>query len=170
MLIFLSDARWESFLGWLRCAGIGETLFTDTSGWVDVDTMNVVVSKFCRELYAAGRPYSHFAETTNSVSSKIPKLRRVLQPAWNTAFAWRRAEPVSHHVAMPWQVLIACVSIAILCGWTRVASILSLAWGGLLRIGEVTTATRCHALVVAMGHRRLHRLRALFHRRAKDAF
>ncbi|CAE7042221.1 unnamed protein product [Symbiodinium sp. CCMP2592] len=36
------DALWDCFLGWLRNTGIAEELFVDTSGWVDVDTINVV--------------------------------------------------------------------------------------------------------------------------------
>ena len=136
------DALWVQFLTWLEAAGIDRALFLETAGLVDVDSINAVLAKFGRELYQAGRPYSHFSETLNAFTAKVPKLRRLLQLAWDVAFAWRRLEPGQHHTAMPWQVLLACISAAILWGWPRVAAILALSWGGLLRIGEVLSATR----------------------------
>ena len=86
--------------------------------------------------YRAGRPYAHCSETLNAFSSKIPKLRRLLHPAWDAVFAWRREEPTLHHAAMPWQVLVSLLSTALLWGWPLVAGALALARGGHLRIGD----------------------------------
>ena len=142
------EALWAVFLRWLDLEGIEKALFLETDGWVDIDAINVVLSRYGRSLYEAGRPYSHYSETINCLSSKVPKLRRMLQPAWDTAFAWKAIEPGRHHTAMPWQILLALISLAWAWGWPRVAAVLALAWGGLLRIGEVVMARRKDLLLL----------------------
>ena len=138
----LRDHLWQQFLDWLHQEGVDDALFLETAGLIDVDSVNAVLARYGRELYRSGRPYSQFSETLNAFSARVPKIRRVLQPAWDVAYAWRRVEPGQHHTAMPWQVLIACVSAALLWGWPRVAAILAMTWGGLLRIGEALSAVR----------------------------
>ena len=61
----------------------------------DIDFVNIVLSKYGRGLYKAGRPYSHYSETINAASSLHPKIRRLLQPSWDVAFAWMRNEPLT---------------------------------------------------------------------------
>ena len=132
------DALWASFLIWLD--GIDRDLFLSEEGLKDVDGINAVLGHFGRELYRAGRPYSHYSETINALSG-------LLQPAWDVAFAWRREEPSTHHTAMPWQALLALITTALLWGWPAVAGALALAWVGLLRIGEVLNAWRSDLLL-----------------------
>ena len=67
-------------------------------------------------------------------------MRRLLQP--DLAFAWLREEPPEHHTAMPWQVVIALITAALLHGWTAVAGALAICWGGLARVGELLAAKR----------------------------
>ena len=141
------EALWASFCDWLATAGIERGLFESTEGQQDVDGINAILGRYGRELYRAGRPYAHYSETLNAFSSRVPKLRRLLQPAWDVAFAWRREEPSLHHAAMPWQVLISLVTTSLLWGWVKVAGALALAWGGLLRIGEVLGALRSDLLL-----------------------
>ena len=138
----LRDQLWNQFLDWLTANRIDKALFLETAGLVDVDSINAILALYGRELYKAGRPYSQFSETLNAFAALVPKLQRVLQPAWDVAFAWRRVEPGQHHTAMPWQVLLACLAAALHWGWPRVAAILALTWGGLLRIGEALSAVR----------------------------
>ncbi|OLQ05070.1 hypothetical protein AK812_SmicGene11814 [Symbiodinium microadriaticum] len=109
----------------------------------DVDLVNALLARYGRALYESGRPYNHYAETVNAVAGKFPKIRRLLQPAWDVAFQWQKLEPHIHHQAMPWQVLLALVTAALLWGWVDVAGVLALAWGGLARIGEIFAAFRC---------------------------
>ena len=135
------DRLWSWFVKWLEEQGIPLSLFEEVPV-PDVDSINAVMVRYGRALYAAGRPYSHFSETINSLASRIPKLRRLLQQSWDIAFQWQQLEPHVHHQAMPWQVLLAMVASALCWGWLDVAGILSLAWGGLARIGEVFAAFR----------------------------
>ena len=58
-----------------------------------------------------------------------------------------RLEPHVNHVAMPWQLLLAALVTSLLWGWPRVAGILALSWGGLLRIGEAFAARRSDLLL-----------------------
>ena len=48
---------------------------------------------------------------------------------------------------MPWQVMIAICSAALLWERPRVAGAVALAWGGMLRIGEVLDAIRSDLLL-----------------------
>ena len=84
----------------------------------------------------------HYSETINSAVARKAILRRQLQMAWDYAFAWVKAEPPTHHMACPWQILLAVVSTALLWGWSGEAGILAMTWGGLLRAGEATAALR----------------------------
>eukprot|EP00435_Cladocopium_sp_Y103_P071384 s62_g37.t1 len=142
----LREKYWDMFLKWTQAEGI------DMPGLLQsyllyVDEINSVLVKYGRALYNAGKPYSVYAETINMLSAKKPVLRRQLQGAWDLAFSWIKAEPSSHHIAMPWQVLLAMVTVAVTWGWTEVAGCLSLAWGALLRAGEILSATR-HELLL----------------------
>ena len=136
------DRLWAVFLEWTGELGVPAGLF-EAGAEVDVDSINAVLAKYGRALYETGRPYNHYAETVNALASKIPKIRRLLQPAWDVALQWQRMEPHVHHQAMPWQVLLAMCSTALCWGWKEVAGTLALAWGGLARIGEIFAARRC---------------------------
>ena len=113
----------------------------------DIDAINVLLQRYGRSLFRAGRPYGHYAETVNAVAGKRPRLRRQLQPAWDLAYTWMRQEPPNHHTALPWQVLLCMLSTAISWGWPQVAGILALSWGGLTRIGEALGALRKHLVL-----------------------
>ena len=120
----------EAFERWLGARGFDFKVLL-TQGFEGAPEMNRLLTDFGRELFAAGWPYSHYSETINGVAALQPALRRVLTPAWDLAFSWLREEPHTHHLGMPWQVLLACVSVALLWGWVPV-----------MRVGEVLGATR----------------------------
>ena len=107
-----------------------------------VDEINMVLTRYGRKLYSAGKPYTVFAETINMLTSKKPVLRRQLQGG--LALSWVQAEPSAHHVAMPWQVLLSLISIALM---TEVAGCIALGWGALLRAGEIISAVRSDLLL-----------------------
>eukprot|EP00438_Fugacium_kawagutii_P025642 Skav209573 [mRNA] locus=scaffold281:153023:156322:- [translate_table: standard] len=108
----------------------------------NLDRINDVLVRYGRFLFSAGKPYYHYSETVNSISSRRPVLRRSLQGAWDLGAMWSSYEPVDHHQAMPPQVLLGVLSVALLWGWSREAAIFALAWGMLLRIGELVNAFR----------------------------
>ena len=108
----------------------------------DVETANEMLILFGKWLYESGKPYSFYSETINMFSSECPAIRRLLQPAWGLAFSWLREEPPVHHTAMPWQILAAMLTVCLVYGWTQVAGVLALSWGGLARVGEVMAAYR----------------------------
>eukprot|EP00435_Cladocopium_sp_Y103_P034036 s1336_g8.t1 len=135
------DKLYAGFEEWLKGEGfeLREILFVAEP---DIETLNIQLERFGRLLYKAGRPYNHYAETINSLSSKRPRIRRSLQPAWDLAYAWLRSEPPNHHLALPWQVLLSLLSTALFWGWPLVAGIIALSRGGLTRIGEALSAFR----------------------------
>ena len=136
----------KKFDEWLSLTGDSLALLID-SPEVDIDRVNSVLELYGRELFRAGRPYNHFAETLNAISSRRPRLRKNLQQAWNLAMTWLREEPGSHHVALPWQGIVAVISTAFCWGWIQVAGILALSWGGVTRIGEAVSASRADLLL-----------------------
>ncbi|CAE7469278.1 unnamed protein product [Symbiodinium natans] len=109
--------------------------------------LNGFLISYGRQLFEAGWPYSHYSEVINAVASKEPAIRRSLQPAWDLAFSWLREEPHSHHVALPWQVLLAAITTSLMWGWVRVAGCLALTWGAVMRAGETLAARRCDLLL-----------------------
>ena len=108
----------------------------------DIECLVNFLTGYGRELFSAGIPYFHYVETINAISSRRATARRMLQGAWDVAFTWLSYEPSSHHVAMPPVILLAVLTACLLWGWRTEAGIFALAWGGLLRIGEATQATR----------------------------
>ena len=101
-----------------------------------IEEINMVLVRFGKALYQAGRPYNHYLETINLVVARKPLLRRMLQTAWDYAFSWVKQEPSAHHVAMPFQVVLACISVAIAWGWDKVAGALALMWGALWELAS----------------------------------
>ena len=135
----LREKHAEVFDTWLNENGIDFNIMLDRH-FECIEEINMVLVRFGKTLFEAGRPYNHYLETINMVVAKKPLLRRMLQTAWDYAFSWVKQEPSAHHVAMPFQVVMACISVAIAWGWDRVAGSLALMWGALLRAGEFLTA------------------------------
>ena len=123
---------------WLRGRGVSVELFWTASA----EQVANLLSVYGRELFDAGFPYWHYAETIHSVSGRRPAIRRQMQGAWDLAFSWMTLEPHTHHTAMPSVVLLALLTVCLVWGWRTEAGIFGLSWGALLRIGEATSATR----------------------------
>ena len=134
------------FGDWLSQNGLSLDQLCDAQA-CDVDTVNAVVSRYGRELYSAGRPYGHYSETINALNARKPRLKRLMQESWNLAFAWLREEPPVHHVALPWQVLLAMLSVAFIWGWYSEAGVIALSWGAITRVGEVLNAKRADLIL-----------------------
>lgn len=131
----------SNFLRWCADEQIDFEQLLETYYW-HVDEINTILARYGRQLYNAGRPYNHYAETINALHARKPALRRQMQGAWDFAYGWVREEPPSHHRAMPWQVLLSLLTIAFSWGWVRLAGVMALSWGALLRVGEICAAIR----------------------------
>ena len=137
---------WNAFEAWLKSEEVDfDTLLAHHVEYID--DINAVVARFGRALFYAGKPYNQFAETINTLTTRKPALRRMMQGAWDVAFSWLHAEPGSHHVAMPWQVLLSMIVVSLFWGWTAFAGCLALGWGALLRSGEILSSTRADLLL-----------------------
>ncbi len=112
-----------------------------------IDEINMVLSRYGRLAYDAGKSYNSYAELLNAVTSWKPSIRRLLQGAWDLGYSWKRLEPGEHHVAIPPQILLGMVTTSLLWGWINFAGCISLAFAGLLRPGEVLAATRDELLL-----------------------
>ena len=106
------------------------------------EEVNILLARYGRILYNNGKSYTQYAETLNAISSWKPSIRRMLQGAWDLGYTWVRAEPSVHHVAMPHQVALSMITVSLLWGWTRLAGIIALGFGALLRPGELLALTR----------------------------
>ena len=135
------DLLYEAFAAW--CGNLGIDLVSLLQcAMQNLDELNTILCKYGRELYEAGRPYGHYAETVNAIAHRRPSIRRHLQQAWDYAFAWVKSEPPIHHTALPFQVLLAVLSTSLLWGWLRFAGVIALTWGAVLRIGETLKSKR----------------------------
>ena len=141
-----------TFKGWLLEEGIDWQFLLENSH-SHLEEINGVLSWYGRILYQNGRPLQHFSETIDAVVAEKPHLKRSLQGAWNLAFGWNQAEPSVHHLAMPFQVLLAMLSVSVCWRWYQFAGVLALAWGCFLRLGEFLTACRHQLLLPSdVGH------------------
>lgn len=111
---------------------------------VCIDQINEILSTYGRALYNSGKSYNQYAETLNGITSIKPAIRRMLQGAWDVGYSWIRAEPSSHHTALPPQILLVMISVSLVWGWVAFAGCLALGFGALLRPGEIFAATRKH--------------------------
>lgn len=85
------DKLLEDFDNWLQADGVSlEQLIG--SAELDIEFLNLQLERYGRSLYLSGRPYGHYAyaEIINGVSGKRPRVRRMLQQAWDLAYAWVR--------------------------------------------------------------------------------
>ena len=137
----------ENFKIWLGERGIDFDLFLATPP--DLDKINAVLTDFGRFLFGAGKPYYHYSECINGLVTVRPTLRRSLQQAWDLAFLWGSYEPSEHHIAVPHQVLLSVLAVCLIWGWPREAAVFALAFGALLRIGEITNAVRADLILPA---------------------
>ena len=144
------QACWEIFQTWFSDQGLDVEYMLENHQFF-IDDLNLVLERFGRELYAEGKPYAHYAETLNHITTLKPAIRRQLQGAWSFGFSWVKHEPSTHHVAMPGPVALACITTALLWGWLRVAGALALMWAGLLRPGELLNALRRDLLLPSDG-------------------
>ena len=138
----------QQFFHWLETIGVQPlTIFHELQR--HLQQINDLLNRYGRCLYFGGRPYNHYAETVNAVSAYRPAIRRSLQGAWDLAFAWVRDEKPTHHLAMPWQLLLAMLTVSLCWGWTSFAGGLALSFGALLRPGEFLGAKRCDLMLPA---------------------
>lgn len=135
------DRLVSAFSQWLVQQGLSIEIFLD-SAVTDIDMVNLLLGRYGRELFKAGRPYGHYSELINGIAAMRPRFRRSLQGAWDLAYTWLRHEPPRHHQALPWQPLVALLVTSFVWGWYRVAGVLALSWGAISRIGEVLAADR----------------------------
>jgi len=124
------------FRAWAAAEGIDlDALLENSYSWVE--EINIVLCRFGRQLFEAGKTYNQYAETINSITSLRPSLRRQMQGAWDLGYAWMRQEPSQHHVAMPGVVVLAMIATSLMWGWVAFAGALAIGWGSLLRPGEI---------------------------------
>ncbi len=71
----------------------------------------------------------------------------MLQGAWDLGYAWVREEPGNHHIAMPHQITLAMITVALMWGWIRLAGIIALGFSALLRPGELLNLVRSDLLL-----------------------
>lgn len=119
----------------------------DMKGWLEdvrgnLESINLVLCHFGRTLYDSGRPMNHFVETINALTSFRPALWRQVQAPWDIAFNWSRMEPNTHHVAAPFQVIMAMLTVCLMWGWLPLAGALATMWGAMLRPGELVSSIR----------------------------
>lgn len=138
---FHRESLLEKFRNWLDAQGDNFDSVVMSSP-PDLENLNQKLVDYGRWLFGEGKPYYHFSETVNAVTNARPLVRRSLQQAWDLAFLWNSHEPAEHHIAVPFQILIALISASFIWGWRREGAIFALAFGALLRMGEVTCALR----------------------------
>eukprot|EP00435_Cladocopium_sp_Y103_P050885 s1879_g15.t1 len=136
----------EQFFIWASDEGLDLLAMLDNHQ-IFIDDINIVLERYGRKMYDCGMSYGKYAETINALTSWKPALRRMLAGAWDFGYAWNKHEPGVHHTAMPGPVMLAVLTTSMIWGWTQFAGVVALMWAGLLRPGEVLSATRSDLLL-----------------------
>jgi len=140
----MRESLMKAFLNWVDEESIPWATMRGDCLTIEI---NSVLVSYGRILHRCGRPYQHYAETINAVASQKMAIKRNLQAAWSLGFNWLQEEPSAHHVAMPFQVLMALLTTCLLWGWNNVGGIPALSWGAFLRAGEAIGAVRKQILL-----------------------
>ncbi len=136
------EAFLAAFFTWCNSQDLNiEEIFEHS--WIHIEDINRILVAYGRALYSSGRPHSHYIECINAVTGHRPVLRRNLQEAWDLGFSWVRQEPSAHHVAAPFQVVLAMLTTCLI--WA--AGAIAFCFGGLLRPGEMISAVRRQLLL-----------------------
>ena len=142
----LRNRYWEFFRAWTDELQIPLDIMLDNHHQY-IDELNFLLARYGRVLYSKGKSYAQYAETINSLADRKPAIRRMLQGAWDLGYAWVKQEPSQHHIAMPVQVLVSMIVVALAWGWVEIAGCLALGFGALLRPGELTLTCRSDLLL-----------------------
>eukprot|EP00438_Fugacium_kawagutii_P013244 Skav201230 [mRNA] locus=scaffold651:811889:822729:- [translate_table: standard] len=130
---------WDSFISWALETGLEAEVILAPS--ISVDDLNLLLVRYGRDLYRAGRTYNQYAETINALVDRRPAIRRLLQGAWDLGYTWTKQEPSQHHVAMPVQILVSLLTVSLMWGWTWV-------WLSVVYFGQVNCYQRGAAYIM----------------------
>ena len=131
----------EGFYQWCFSEGLEINVWL-SDVYSFLEEINLCLCRYGRTTYSWGRPMNHFVETINALTSLKPALRRNLQAPWDLAFNWSKMEPNVHHIAAPFQVVMAMIAVCLMWGWVPLAGAIALMWGALLRPGELISAVK----------------------------
>lgn len=92
--------------------------------------------------FRSGAPMYLFRHLVVHLQQLFPADRWVLTGAWDLLARWEVIEPVSHRPPVPRVLFNALVSLSLSWGWVRWAALTSLAFFGLMRLGEPLRARR----------------------------
>ena len=106
---------------------------------------------FCRAfgqwLYSKGEAMYIFRHLLVYLQQMFPADRPALAGAWSLLQKWELIQPVAHRPPLPRIILDALVSLSLSWGWLRWAALTSLAFFGVLRVGEPLRAKRSDLLL-----------------------
>ena len=106
---------------------------------------------FCRTfgqwLYSRGEAMYIFRHLLVYLQQMFPAERATLTGAWGLLQKWELVQPVAHRPPLPRIVLDALISLGLSWGWLRWAALTSLAFFGVLRVGEPLRAKRSDLLL-----------------------
>ena len=110
----------------------------------DTATLSAVVVAYLQWAYDAGHPHSHGSYVIAGLQFRWPALRTHMKPAWAVQRRWAQLLPPMVRTPMPWTVLLAMCSTAVVWGWPSFALLLLLGFHCMLRPGEIAALRRGH--------------------------
>ena len=106
---------------------------------------------FCRSfgqwLYGRGEAMYIFRHLLVYLQQMFPSDRAALTGAWALLQKWELIQPVAHRPPLPRIILDALIALSLSWGWLRWAALTSLAFFGVLRVGEPLKAKRADLLL-----------------------
>ena len=99
--------------------------------------MDRALAAYGQTLFTAGRQLWAFVELINGVVDCRRELRGRVPRSWDAAWNWKSLIPHAHRNAMPEQIFLAMMSVALAWGLDHVALLLGAGFLGLLRAQEI---------------------------------
>ena len=105
-------------------------------------TFAEIVRAFGVVLFDQGHALYTYRHLLAHLQREDPARRQHFSRCWQLVSRWQRLEPIQHRSPVPYVLVRAIVSVALLWGWQRVACVVLLCFFGLARPGEVLQARR----------------------------
>ena len=129
----------ESFVAYLADSGSGLSL----AMMADLPSVfAVALESYINILWHSHRTIGEARHLIAYLKRDFPPMRPYLSGAWSLVTRWEIAEPLRHRTPLPETLYKAMVALALMWGWPRFAAVLTLAFEGVARIGEVLRAKR----------------------------
>ena len=135
----LETKLWQGFVEWLEEDTDPETvkLLLESAA-----AIGPLLHLYGDHLFKVGAPLNSFRHLITYAQRLHHDFRLHARVCWDYVTRWEQIEPLQHRVPLPAKVCDAITAVALSWRWFRFGLVLQICFHGILRVGEVISATR----------------------------